>query len=302
MNASAAGRPPICAAIVTYFPASDLTDGLKVLAAQVSEIVIVDNGSSAGLLDAIQTAADAVEAKVIRLGANLGMGCALNVALDFARSRQCEWLATFDQDSRATDDMLPKMLRVAHDSQHPDRVALIAPAYVDRRSGINLDNPVHQHKGPDSRVLYTAMTSGNLVSVAAATAVGGFDGDLFIDYVDHEFCLRLRKHGYQILEAQSAQLVHSLGDLTLHRLMGRRVLVTNHSVLRRYYISRNRLIVWRRYWKSESTWVLHDMRAFMIELVKILLFEQDRWPKIRMVWRGLIDAARGVRGPLRPAS
>jgi rhamnosyltransferase len=302
MNASSSGRPRICAAIVTYFPASDLADGLQALAAQVSEIVIVDNGSSVELLDAIQRAADAVEAQVIRLGANLGIACALNVALDFARRRECEWLATFDQDSRVTAGMLQEMLRVAHDSPHPERVAVIAPAHVDRRSGIHLDSGAGQHIGPDSRVLYTTMTSGNLVCVGAASAVGGFDGALFIDYVDHEFCLRLRKHGYQILEAQSAKLAHSLGDITAHRLMGRRVLVTNHSVLRRYYISRNRLIVWRQYWKSENTWVLRDMRAFMTELVKILLFERDRWPKIKMVFRGLIDAARGVRGPLRPAS
>jgi rhamnosyltransferase len=108
----------------------------------------------------------------------------------------------------------------------------------------------------------------------------------------------LRRHGYQVLEVRDARLTHSLGDLSTHRLGGRQIRVTNHSATRRYYMSRNRLILWRRYFRSEQAWVRRDMRAFALELLRIVLYERESRAKLRMVVRGVLDAIRGVRGPL----
>jgi rhamnosyltransferase len=144
------------------------------------------------------------------------------------------------------------------------------------------------------------MTSGNLVNIEAASAVGGFDASLFIDYVDHEFCLRLRAHGYQIVEATRARLLHSLGDLQRRQFIFRRVTVTNHPVARRYYISRNRLMIWREYWRREPRWVIRDIRGFVFETVYIVLYEEHAGAKLRMISLGLLDGIRGVRGAFDP--
>jgi rhamnosyltransferase len=197
--------------------------------------------------------------------------------------------------------MLADKLRAAASYPGRGRVAVISPVQVDRRLGVSLAPRTAQHEGPLWRVVRTAMTSGNLVDVAKALALGGFEEDLFIDYVDHELCLRLRRHGYEVLEARQARLLHSLGDMSAHRLGGRRLRVTHHSAVRRYYISRNRLILWGRYARTEGAWVRHDMRSFMAELAGIALHEQQRQKKLRMIVRGMWDAIRGVHGPLDAA-
>jgi rhamnosyltransferase len=301
MNASAGARPRICAVIVTYFPGAAVSESLAALAPQVSEILIVDNGSPPELLARLTAATAAVGATLIPLSCNRGVAHALNVGLEFARARDCQWLATFDQDSRAAASMIDVMLAALERYPQPPRIAMLTPVHVERRLGVSL-RETSEVEGPGWRVLYTAMTSGNLVDVTAATAVGGFEDSFFIDYVDHEFCLRLRRHGYRVLEATEARLLHSLGDISAHRLGSRPLLVTNHSATRRYYMSRNRLILWWRYFRSESHWVRHDMRSFAAELIGILLYESECLMKLRMIARGSLDAVRGVRGPLKSVS
>lgn len=291
-------NPRICAVIVTHFPPAPLDASLAVLSRQVSKLAIIDNGSPEPQVGQLAAAAAAAGATFLPLGANRGMAHALNIGLDWARRHDCAWLATFDQDSVAGPAMIADMLRAARSCPLADRVAVISPVHVDRQLGMSLADRAAEREGPLWRVLQTAMTSGNLVDVAKVSALKGFEEDLFIDYVDHELCLRLRQHGYQVLEARHARLLHSLGKMSAHGLGVGSWVVTNHAAARRYYMSRNRLILWRRYALSESTWVRRDMRGFAAELLGILLFESQPLTKLRMIARGAWDAVRGVRGPL----
>jgi GT2 family glycosyltransferase len=43
------------------------------------------------------------------------------------------------------------------------------------------------------------MSSGNLLNLAAFKQVGAYNESFFIDYVDHEYCLRLKKKRFSIL-------------------------------------------------------------------------------------------------------
>jgi rhamnosyltransferase len=272
------------------------------LASQVGEILIVDNGSSEEALNAIRTAARAVGATVLEFRDNMGIATALNAGLNFARDRGYPWLATLDQDSRVTDSMIAGMSQALASYPDPDRVAVITPVHVDNRAGVRIKDGGCEDAGCGWRVLASTMTSGNLVNVQAASVAGAFDESLFIDYVDHEFCLRLRRRGYRVLEASAARLIHSLGKMESRRFGAKRVLITNHSALRRYYISRNRVIVWGRFWTSEGRWVLRDMRRFLIESAFIVLYEKQAMTKLWMTIRGVIDAIRNVRGAFKPAT
>jgi rhamnosyltransferase len=238
---------------------------------------------------------------VVRLGSNLGIATALNTGLRLAASQGFRWLATFDQDSRATPSMLQEMTQALAAFPERDRVGLVAPLHQDRRVGITVSDGRREQAGPGWNVIRTTMTSGNLVNIATAQAVGGFDDSLFIDYVDHEFCLRLRRRGYCILEATRAVLDHALGNMEMRSLGVARMGVTHHSALRRYYITRNRMLVWRGYWRSEPAWVLRDVRRFLSESAGIVLFEKDAGAKVRMALRGIRDASRNVRGAFDPA-
>ena len=289
-------RSDICAVVVTFFPQPETTDNLLALAPQVGRLLIIDNGSSPETFAPLEPVARELGATVVRLGSNFGIARALNIGLQHAREQGFHWLATFDQDSRAHPGMLAVMAQALADYPEGQRVGLVAPVHIDRRAGVVMSDRYREASGATWHVIRTTMTSGNLVNVAAADQAGGFDDSLFIDYVDHEFCLRLRRRGLRILEASLARLDHALGHLEMRDLGLVRTGITHQSALRRYYMTRNRLLVWRQYWRPEPTWVLRDMRRFLTESAGIVLFEQDARAKVRMIWRGIRDASRNVRG------
>jgi rhamnosyltransferase len=43
------------------------------------------------------------------------------------------------------------------------------------------------------------MTSGCLTNLAIWDESGGFSDELFIDEVDHDYCLNVRRHGYRVV-------------------------------------------------------------------------------------------------------
>ena len=299
MGVYAIQRSEICAVVVTYFPKAECADNFAALVPQVGKILVVDNGSSPETLGPMEAAAQRVGATVVRMGSNLGIATALNTGLEMARKEGFLWLATFDQDSQCTPGMIEEMGRVRESCPQPEQLAIISPSYVDRTQGFAVRQRRSEATGEGWRILPTTMTSGNLVNVEIATAVGGFDDSLFIDCVDHEFCLRLRGHGYRVVEATRATLLHSLGTMQRRRFLFRLIATTNHPAVRRYYQSRNRLLIWRQYWRHEPKWVAQDIRRFVFESMYILLYEKQVKSKLSMIARGLRDGIRDVRGPLR---
>jgi len=293
-------RSDICAAVITYHPQPGCADLLSELAAQTDRILIVDNGSTPESLDALSRTTQRVGAVVMRLGRNCGIARALNVALDYAHQHDYRWLATFDQDSRTTPTMIANMCNTLARYPEPGVVGLVTPSHMDPRLGFTVQNRGHEEVGPGWRIVASTMTSGNLVRVDAALEVGGFDDSLFIDYVDHDLCLRLRAGGYRVLEATQAVLLHSLGHLQRRQFGFVRVSVTNHPALRRYYMTRNRLILWRRHWRRYPGWVARDLRRFCSETLWMAIYEAQAADKLHMILRGMRHGWRGISGPYNP--
>lgn len=70
---------------------------------------------------------------------------------------------------------------------------------------------------------------------------------MFIDEVDTEFCYRSQKAGYKIIEFPNVIMKHSLGDRTYHYFLGRKYNTLNHNAIRKYYITRNKIYMIKKY-------------------------------------------------------
>jgi rhamnosyltransferase len=136
------------------------------------------------------------------------------------------------------------------------------------------------------------MTSGSFVKSSVFDECGRFDHTLFMDYVDHEFCLRARQHGFRIIQAKRAVLDHQLGSPTLQRFLSKRFMVTNYSPSRRYSNARNRLIVYRQYLSFDILWVLQDILKWIPETATIMLGEHNRTEKLTSIAKGVWDGMR----------
>jgi rhamnosyltransferase len=140
------------------------------------------------------------------------------------------------------------------------------------------------------------ITSGSLISRRAFELAGYFNEGLFIDYVDIEYCLRLRALGYQIIEVQSTEILHHMGRLEERLFLGKKVHPTHHPPLRRYYQFRNALLLHRQYRESQRRWCRRDRIILMKILILILLYEKRRLQSLFQILRGTIHGLAGRSG------
>lgn len=289
-----------CAVVVSYYPVAAIIENVSALLDQVDEVVIVDNGSGTATQELLEGLSCFPKVSVIYNEENLGIAAALNAGVKHAKAAGHQWVATFDQDSKVTPGMIMTMLKAYDAYPEKERVASLSPRYRDKTTGSNWGSRL---KSPRCKALPYAeslvvMTSGNLVKLSIFDVVGYFNEALFIDQVDHEFCLRCATHGYKILEVNDAILEHGLGSPTQHKVFWIKLSASNHSALRRYYIARNGIYVYKKFLFSYPAWVAKDAYAVFKEIIVLMLFERDRRQKLVAICRGVFHGVFGRLGKL----
>jgi rhamnosyltransferase len=292
--------PQTLAAVITYNPDDSLQAHLESLRVQASDVLVIDNGSAN--VAAIAEIATRCGCILIRNHSNEGIAKALNQAAEFALSHGYRWLAAFDQDSHAAEGLVPGLVDLYERQSLEAPVGVVCALHVDRRTGAHYHVPQHVLGEADEwRLLRVAITSGSLFETAVFRKVGFFDESLFIDSVDHDFCMRCRQHGMRIIESKRHLLVHSLGDSSTHRLLWRSVVCSNHSALRRYYITRNGMEVYRRYMGFDFFWCLYGVAHLCFVSFLVLVYESDKLAKLRAMSLGVAHFFSRRFGPLRTA-
>lgn len=280
------------AVVVTMQPDPDVIEHIRTLAGQTMRVIVVDNGSGPDAVSTLDAIAAMPAVDLIRNPENLGIARALNQGAEAAAALGAEWLLALDQDTEPGQEMV----RIAADcfESYPehDRVAVIGSAST---AALPQTSGQADQGRPWIDVKYV-ITAGSFVPLAVFRALGGFRDDLFVDYVDIEFCLRARARGYRVLACRTPAMTHRVGRPTVRRIGGRAVKTTNHTAVRRYYMTRNRILIWRCYWRTDTRFVVRDIVVSRIELLKVLLFEQDRRRKMRAILAGTVDGVRGISG------
>ena len=286
----------VAAIIVSYNPDSNLFDSINLLLNQVEKVIIVDNGSKEKYVKYIKSInEDKIE--IILNKENLGVATALNIGVRKALENGYEWILTMDQDSKASPDMVKKMFNVYNSINREERkdILSIFPNFVDERiQSIEENSNMNSYEYVDADI-----TSGNLLRKEVFEKAGFFDDSLFIDLVDTDFCMRLNEKGIKMIKIRDAVLYHSLGESkTIKGILGS-FNTSNHSALRRYYMTRNRFYIWEKYKGLNSFTLNRDKKLFKKEFVKIILGEKDKVNKIKMVLRGYKDYKKGIKGKLK---
>jgi rhamnosyltransferase len=281
----------VCAVIVTYHPDAKMRENLSNVLAQVQGLVVVDNGSNADELEPLRAASQTAGFQLIENKDNLGVAEALNQGIRAAKSDGYNWVILFDQDSKLTDGFVRQMF--ATWECHPDRerVVSIHPKYVDPETGVEPAVRRADDGGP-----VVSITSGALMPTWIFYKIGWFATEYFIDEVDTEYCYRIRAAGYLIADSRQAVLLHHTGHPKRIAFLGFSFGPTHHSATRRYYMSRNRIVLYRKYFFVFPRWVLHSMNLSLRDTVKCFLAEKDRPRKFRNFLIGTWDGLTGKMG------
>ena len=281
----------MAAVVVTFHPEPDFAAMLASMLPQVGAIIVVDNGSCPADLPAHDDPKLEGRVEIMANGENRGIGAALNQGLRRASQRGFSWALTMDQDSSPLPNLVAAGRRAFEAHPQPHQLAAIGASVVDAGE---LTAPAAAY-----RRMTAVITSGTLQSIPIWERLGGFREDYFIDCIDTEFCLRARAHGLEIIQATEAALSHRIGIPTQKWVVGRWMIPTNHSPLRRYYVTRNRISLWRKYARSDGRFVAKDMRQTVREWIGIAFAESDRPAKVRAILAGLRDGLFGRYGPRR---
>ncbi len=298
-----------CAVIVTYHPDGGLPRRVAGIAQQVGAVVIVDNHSSDEARRMLRDlCAGSPNVDLIANRENRGVAAALNQGIEWARARGYAWALTLDQDTIPMDSLVPTLAAVYEEARATKRIAVIGSNYVDGDPG---GEGARWRAGDDDGRTWietaTVLTSGSALSLSAFEVVGPFREELFIDHVDHEYCLRARASGFSVILARNPVMTLSIGAATNHRLLWKEFRTANHPAQRWYFSSRNLTVLVRQYWRREFRWALAAAVWHLKTTFVMALFEEERLAKLREAATGLWDGLRrrlgGYRGspiPERP--
>jgi rhamnosyltransferase len=279
------------AGIVTYNPELDLLkENLDALVKQCEHVVIVDN-HSVNIDQLEQLFRQYPQIILIKNEANLGVATALNQIAKQAEQDGFRWVLLLDQDS-----VIDENLFVVYEQYIDlDRVAILTPLIVDRTELIAEQPaaPEQPEFGDPFEYIRKGITSGSYINIPICAQLGYFDEAMFIDYVDFEYCYRVRQAGFKILQCNETRILHRLGAIEWVNVLGRRFEVTNHSAGRCYYVARNAeycLLKHNRFLSRRN-----EYKKLIKKGLKIILFEQDKSSKISAMHRGIIDGRKLYR-------
>lgn len=274
----------VLAAIISFNGGTSTIDLIQRLHGMVDFIYVVDNGSLVYSKDLLREKMIENDVDILFLDDNYGIGKALNLARDYAERKSFKWMITFDQDSMPFQSMVGNMLNFS--SLNADSVCL-APQRVSRT----------YNKGPRSgkESVNYAITSGNMVLVELYSKVGGYNESYFVDCLDFEFSLRIRRSGYRIHEVPGALMTHDVGDSS-KKLTIINKFYTKHSPVRRYYQFRNIILLLKEYGFYSPIFCLKLFLGQIIQFFFLIALEANRMENIRCIFRGLRDGLRGRSG------
>ncbi len=260
-----------------------LKENIGAVLPQVDQVLCIDNGSwNAGAIRKLLSD-QYPQVLLIQNKKNRGVAAALNQMFRYAAKNGYGFVLTLDQDSVCADDFMEKCAPYMQE----ERVGILCPLLQDRNYA-----QIEKHSGKTERVPM-CITSGALTSVGAWEAAGGFTEELFIDYVDYDFCAKLAEHGFRILRVNDAWMLHEIGSGENHCFLGRRVTSLNHAPSRKYYMARNGI-----YYLHMHRNVINyrkEVAKYLFLYVKTLLYERQRAKKLAAMARGAWDGMRWVR-------
>jgi rhamnosyltransferase len=266
---------------------------------QVGHVVIIDNGSDAATREELDKIAASDSVTLILNERNEGIARAFNQGVDWARSKGFERILTLDHDSEATPDMVDKLLNgyATLEAQGVQNVGVIcANAYdINSQYFISGCSPAANDALIDEGEV---ISSGSLIEARVFDCVGPFNEEIFVHYVDIDFCVRLQRGGFRVYLCPDAVLLHQEGTKERMRFIWRDVFYDRYSNEARYYLTRNTLYLMKRHFPLKSSITRWILRRLLMDHVKILLFDRERFVLFWFSLRGFVDGLRGRVGGL----
>lgn len=273
--------------VVLYNPDSEVFNNIYTYSSQVDNLYIYDNSEI--MNENSLKISQIPQVKYISHKENKGIAFGLNFCIKSALQEWVDYALTMDQDSKATPGMVVKLLEIMEIDKD---IVIASPVHT------NKFNTQIREEGKYTELVY-AMTSGNLVNLKRFEELGEFKNDYFIDFVDIEYGLRIKKNNLKIVQVNDAILIHNEANIIKKKFLWFYIYPMNHAPVRIYYKMRNLLYLRDEYLTLFPDLIQNEMKYFLKLLIKCILFERHKYLKIKLMMRGYQDYRKGIKGKLK---
>lgn len=288
--------PPVCVVVLNWNRRDDTLaclDSVLAMSYPAMDVLLVDNASTDGTVEAVRQAFPRVEVRVNPT--NLGFAAGVNEGLRVALQGQAGYILLLNNDTLVAPDMLERLVRAAENDPtigivspliyYPGRTKVwFAGAYRRRfwpgisTPGYGFRDRARHHRWRD---IDYATGCAMLLRPQLLREIGLFDPTYFMYHDDLDLCERARRAGWRIVLEPSAQMEHHSAASTGER-----------SPEKWFFLGRYIVPFYRRYYRwPRLSLVLYAGWVCLREVLK------GNWKVVRHFLRGVVGGWKEVFRP-----
>lgn len=266
----------ICSIVVLYEPEEKEIANIFDYFEYVDKVYIFDNSRKSWekiVKDILSKVYGHVDEKVeyIHFNKNVGLCKALNKGMNLAASEGFEWALIMDEDSSFNTNIVD-FYKSYIEKNNCDGIGVLAPIHLYDRSLERMFKGV--------RDVSWSMTSGCFYNVNVFLKFHGFKEELFVDGLDIDYCYKIRRGGYRIVELADARINHKPGETQSFQFAGMEIKYGLASPWR-YYMQARAIV-----WLIMNYHSLKDLARYGIKWGKVLFLFENKKDYIKQMIRG----------------
>lgn len=298
-------NPKIFPIVVTYNRKELLQRCLTALGNQTAcfdRLMLIDNASSDGtqpLISQLLSKRNSGEPEICyaRLEKNLGGAGGFSEGIRRAIELGAEWVWIMDDDAEPLEDAVERLLAVADDPRNvygslaingdliawPTTLLMPEPIVVQRVSQV-----------PPLAEVESLPFLGFMIHRDLVAKIGLPDAGFFIAADDAEYCMRARHIGARIFVAGESRILHPKADSYVVRIGGRNIICLRLPPWKRYYDTRNRLLIARKHFGFRI--ITQTLPSLAVRLMATLVCEPRKAAQSWAFMAGLVDGLLKLEG------
>lgn len=191
----------IAAVVILYHPDESVVSNITTYQDYVDKIMVFDNTETEPLFKDELLAFPKVEFN--HNYENEGIAKRLNAGAEKAIQEGFDWLLMMDQDSNFSKEAIKNYFNCFHQYENKEKIAVFGTRYY------RIEKASSEHCKPTD--IHELITSGSLLNLQLSKIIGSFDEALFIDSVDHDYCIRAKLKGFSLIEFSNIYTRHEIG-------------------------------------------------------------------------------------------
>ncbi|WP_423214568.1 glycosyltransferase [Streptococcus equinus] len=213
---------------------------------------------------------------------NMGLCASVNNGFKMAIEKGADWVLVMNPDGTFQDGAID-IFRNFINSSLTDNIAIIAPRYnIDRRKRV-AGKGITEIKYPDM--------TGCLYNAEILEKLDYYDNNTYFYGLDVEYCIRVRKKGYKIIECCEAVLDHQPAETYDVRLLGKTIFRCGKDTPKRFYYQFR-----SAYYINQKYHNFYNFLFHIYKFLKVVFFFDNKKEYLKMIKLGIKDAKRGFYG------